>query len=79
MNRRRRTPQLRAFDRPVRIVFGAADPYLNARVARRFATLFPNSELHLIASAGHYVQVDEPAQVANLIALVHKQPTSHTL
>jgi haloalkane dehalogenase len=33
-------------------------------VARRFATLFPHSELHLLPDAGHYVQVDEPQRVA---------------
>ncbi|MCA1671552.1 MAG: alpha/beta hydrolase, partial [Actinobacteria bacterium] len=41
----RRTPQLRAFERPVRIVFGTDDPYLNTHVARRFARLFPVARL----------------------------------
>jgi haloalkane dehalogenase len=67
LNRRRRIPDLRRFDRPVRVVFGARDRYLNARVARQFAALFPNSELHLLDNAGHYVQVDEPKRVADLI------------
>ncbi len=34
-------PEMRAFGRPVRIIFGEADPYLNAGVARRFHGLFP--------------------------------------
>ena len=67
LSRRRRVNDLRHFDPPVRLIFGARDRYLNARVARRFDALFPNSELHLLAGAGHYVQVDEPAQVADLI------------
>jgi pimeloyl-ACP methyl ester carboxylesterase len=58
---------MRQFKPPVRVVFGARDRYLNPRVARRFAALFPNSELHLIEGAGHFVQVDEPARVADLI------------
>ena len=33
LSRRRRYPERSAFPRPVRIVFSAADPYLNARVA----------------------------------------------
>jgi haloalkane dehalogenase len=71
-SRRRMVPQLRRFTRPVRIVFGAADPYLNADVARRFHALFPRSELFLLPTARHYVQVDEPEQVARLIlALPH--------
>jgi len=65
--RRRRIPELRRFGRPVRVIFGARDRYLNPRVARNFAALFPNSELHLLDGAGHYVQVDRPQQVADLI------------
>lgn len=67
ISRARRTSELRAFDRPVRVVFGADDPYLNAHVARRFAALFPAAELKLIDGARHYVQVDEPARVAAAI------------
>jgi pimeloyl-ACP methyl ester carboxylesterase len=37
------------------------------RVARRFHELFPDSELFLLPTARHYVQVDEPAEVARLI------------
>jgi pimeloyl-ACP methyl ester carboxylesterase len=65
--RRRRIPELRCFGRPVRVVFGARDRYLNPRVARNFAALFPHSELHLLDGAGHFVQVDQPQQVAGLI------------
>jgi haloalkane dehalogenase len=67
LSRRRSFPKLRAFGRPVRIVFGAADPYLNAGVARRFHQLFPASELFLLPGAHHYVQVDKPKEVARLI------------
>jgi haloalkane dehalogenase len=60
-------PRLQRFNRPVRVIFGAADPYLNARVARRFHELLPTSELHLLPGARHFVQMDEPAEVARLI------------
>ena len=60
-------PRLRRFPRPVRIVFGAADRYLNVRVARRFHELFPTSDLYLLDGARHYVQLDEPAEVGRLI------------
>jgi pimeloyl-ACP methyl ester carboxylesterase len=63
-----RVPELRRFDRPVRVVFGEDDPYLNAEVARDIARLFPNAELRLIARARHFVQMDEPARVAAEIA-----------
>jgi haloalkane dehalogenase len=65
--RRRRIGDLRRFAPPVRVIFGARDRYLNPQVARNFAALFPNSQLHLLDDAGHYVQVDQPQQVAALI------------
>jgi pimeloyl-ACP methyl ester carboxylesterase len=63
-------PRLRRFGRPVRIVFGAADPYLNPRVARRFHQLLPTSELFLLDGACHYVQMDQPAAVARLLLAI---------
>jgi haloalkane dehalogenase len=63
-------PRLREFTRPVRIIFGAADPCLNRQVARRFHQLLPTSELFLLDGARHYVQLDEPQQVARLILAI---------
>jgi haloalkane dehalogenase len=60
-------PKLREFRRPVRIIIGDADPYLNKGVARCFHELFPGSELFLVPDARHFVQMDEPEQVARLI------------
>lgn len=68
-------PRLQRFTRPVRIVFGAADPYLNPRVARRFHELLPTSELRLLPDARHYVQMDEPAEVARLILTIPERPS----
>ena len=60
-------PRMRAFGRPVRIIFGEADPYLNAGVARDFHEKFPTSELFLLPGARHFPQLDEPEEVARLI------------
>jgi pimeloyl-ACP methyl ester carboxylesterase len=68
-----RVSQLASFPAPVRIVFGAADPYLNTGVAESFHALFPSSEKFLIADARHYVQVDEPEEVARLVLPVGVQ------
>lgn len=76
-SRRGEIPRLRRFAAPVRIIFGAADPYLNRRVARRFHDLLPNSELFLLPDARHYVQMDEPQQIARLI-LTLPAPTLET-
>jgi pimeloyl-ACP methyl ester carboxylesterase len=59
---------MRRFSRPVRVIFSARDRYLNPRVARNFAALFPRSELHLLDGAGRYVQVDQPELIADRIA-----------
>jgi haloalkane dehalogenase len=67
ITRRRRFAEMRSFTRPVRVIFGAADPYLNARVARRFHRLFSSSELVLLPNARHYVQIDDPGEVARLL------------
>jgi pimeloyl-ACP methyl ester carboxylesterase len=60
-------PRLKEFRRPVRIIFGDADPYLNKGVAQRFHELFPASDLFLLPTARHFVQMDEPKEVARLI------------
>jgi pimeloyl-ACP methyl ester carboxylesterase len=78
-SRTKRIPQLRDFRRPVRIIFGDSDPYLNEGVARRFQRLFPESELFLLSGARHFVQMDEPERVARLIlALPHARRESDT-
>jgi pimeloyl-ACP methyl ester carboxylesterase len=66
-------PKLQRFKRPVRIIFGASDPYLNSGVAQKFHELFPTSDLFLLPGARHFVQMDEPEEVARLIlsAAVH--------
>ncbi|WP_411725773.1 alpha/beta fold hydrolase [Methyloglobulus sp.] len=59
--------KLKEFRRPVRIVFGDADPYLNKGVAQKFHELFPASDLFLLPGARHFVQMDEPEEVGRLI------------
>ncbi len=71
-----RVEELKAFQPPVRIIFGKDDPYLNVGVARAFHGLFPRSELFLLEDAGHFVQVDKAAQVA---ALLRDFPSSRGL
>ena len=59
--------KLKEFRKPVRIIFGDADPYLNKGVAQKFHELFPASDLFLLPGARHFVQMDEPEKVARLI------------
>jgi len=69
-------PEMRAFGRPVRIIFGEADPYLNAGVARDFHEKFPNSELFLLPGARHFPQLDEPEQLVRLLLSTPLAPTT---
>jgi pimeloyl-ACP methyl ester carboxylesterase len=64
-----RLPLLKTFERPVRIIFGAGDPYLNPGVAQQFHEAFPTSELFLL-HAGHWPQLDDPEEVARLLLSV---------
>src|SRR5215813_3874678 len=59
--------RLKDFRRPVRIIFGDGNPYLNKGVAQKFHELFPASDLFLLPGAQHFVQMDEPEEVARLI------------
>jgi haloalkane dehalogenase len=64
-----RLPELKTFERPVRIIFGAGDPYLNPGVAEHFHEAFPTSELFLLHK-GHWPQLDGPEEVASLLLSV---------
>ena len=66
-SRSKMIPKLKEFRRPVRIIFGDADPYLNKGVAQTFHEMFPTSDLFLLPGARHFVQMDEPKEVARLI------------
>jgi haloalkane dehalogenase len=66
-SRSKMIPKLKEFRRPVRIIFGDADPYLNKGVAQKFHEMFPTSDLFLLPGARHFVQMDEPKEVARLI------------
>ncbi len=65
----RRAPKLSAFRRPVSLIWGASDPYVNTGVAEHLAGLFPHAQLTLL-DLGHWPQIDGPEEVAkSLLAL----------
>ena len=59
--------RMQAFNKPVHVIFGADDPFLNSGVAQDFHKLFSNSSLHLLANAGHYVQLDRADEVGSIL------------
>ena len=58
---------LRNLDLPTLILWGDADPYLSREIPPRLHREIPNSHLERIASASHYLMVDEPLWTAQQI------------
>jgi haloalkane dehalogenase len=65
--RKASVPRVQQFKKPVHIIFGQDDPYLNVGVAKDFKNLFSNSSLHLVPQAGHYVQLDDANAVGRIV------------
>jgi haloalkane dehalogenase len=62
-----RIPDLKRFHRPVRIIFGVQDPYLNTGVAQSLHEALPTSELSLLPEKGHWPQLDGAPAVAQFL------------
>jgi pimeloyl-ACP methyl ester carboxylesterase len=56
-------PALKALDVPVKLIWGQYDPYISVAVAERRQSQLKNASLAVVP-AGHWLQVDEPEQVA---------------
>jgi pimeloyl-ACP methyl ester carboxylesterase len=56
-------PELATLDIPVKLIWGQYDPYITVAIAERRRSQLKNASL-IVISAGHWLQADEPAQVA---------------
>jgi pimeloyl-ACP methyl ester carboxylesterase len=56
---------LREMSLPVLIIRGDADFYLSSEISQRLHHEIPGSRLVRVATGGHYIQEDEPQQVAD--------------
>lgn len=56
-------PELSRLDIPVKLIWGQHDPYITVAVAERRQSQLKSASLTVIP-AGHWLQADEPAQVA---------------
>jgi haloalkane dehalogenase len=54
---------LKTLDIPVKLIWGQYDPYITVAVAERRRSQLKNASL-IVIPAGHWLQADEPAQVA---------------
>jgi haloalkane dehalogenase len=59
----KRLPELKTLDVPVKLIWGLYDPYITVAVAERRQSQLKNASLTVVP-AGHWLQVDQPAQVA---------------
>lgn len=55
---------LRQLKTPVLIIRGDADPYLSSSIMEKLHREIPGSRLKRISTGGHWIQEDEPGQVA---------------
>lgn len=61
-----RLPEFRRSDVPLLLIWGKADPYLHVGVAEDLRSQSRKAALHVV-EAGHWPQVDEPAEVARIM------------
>ena len=59
----KRLPLVEALEMPVKVIWGALDPYITAEVARDRASRFKHATLRLL-DGGHWIQSDLPEEVA---------------
>jgi haloalkane dehalogenase len=59
----KRLPELETLDMPFKLIWGETDPYFTVSTVKERQSHLKHSSLHLVP-AGHWLQVDEPAQVA---------------
>jgi pimeloyl-ACP methyl ester carboxylesterase len=59
--------QLRTFDKPVLLAWGARDKFFPLRHAERLRAVFPNGRLEKIENARTFVPLDAPERLAELI------------
>ena len=59
----KRLPLVSALDLPVKVIWGEYDPYLSVAMGKERASRFKNGSFHPVP-AGHWLQSDQPEQVA---------------
>jgi haloalkane dehalogenase len=59
--------RLAALGLPTLIVWGSEDAFASVKMANRFHSEIPGSELHVLERAGHFVWEDEPQRTAAIL------------
>ncbi|MDH3973199.1 MAG: alpha/beta hydrolase [Deltaproteobacteria bacterium] len=58
---------LKALQLPVLIIRGKTDIYLNAEISEKLKRAIKNSQLEIVETGGHFIQLDEPQLLVDLI------------
>ena len=61
------TEQLQHLEIPALLIRGDADAYLSSDITRRLAEDIPNARLEHVPTGGHFIQLDEPEQLSELL------------
>jgi pimeloyl-ACP methyl ester carboxylesterase len=61
-----RLADFRRSDVPLLLIWGKSDPYLHVTVAEYMRSQARNAAIHVL-EAGHWPQIDEPADVARIM------------
>ena len=57
----------RSWSCPVCVVWGARDPFIDAKYAQRQREFFPAAEIHLFEDSGHFPHADNPERFAAVV------------
>ena len=68
--------KLRSFAGPIRLVWGAEDPFFTLDLARRLAAMLPDATITEVPGARCFVPLDAPERVAQAIREVVPQPAA---
>ena len=68
MFNRRLTPLLGDLDVPTLIVWGEQDKVVPFECAKQFEAAIPNARIEVVEGAGHVVELEQPDQLASLVA-----------
>jgi pimeloyl-ACP methyl ester carboxylesterase len=60
--------RLGAFDKPVLVLWGAADPFFKLDLAQRLRAAFPDARLVSVEGGRTFLPLDEPERVADEIS-----------
>ncbi len=68
MFNRRLAPLLREVETPALVIWGEKDEVVPVCCARQYTEALPNAKVEILPGAGHFVEMEEPDRVAQLIA-----------